>query len=186
MITAGNCRTMNSKAKLDSVKVSLKLPYIGGIEGTWKPDKSERNAAWEMYVELITRISVVELQPNEGLMREALSSLYTLFETTRRILRTYGPTVAQPKSDGNISFGYLAVTILNTILRPVLAKWHPLLLDYETKRTRSISQLEHETKWEKAEDLRKGLNEVRNALVEYATLLAEVAKVPPLIVNDKE
>jgi hypothetical protein len=186
VINAGRFGTMNSKAKLDSVKVSLKLPYIGGIEGNWKPDKSERNAAWEMYVELITRISVVELKPNEGLMREALSSLYTLFETTRRILRTYGPAVAQPKSDGNISFGYLSVTILNTILRPVLAKWHPLLLDYETEKTSSISQLEHETKWEKAADLRKELNDVRNTLVEYAALLAEVAKVTPLIVNDRK
>jgi hypothetical protein len=32
-------------AKLASVKVSLKLPYIGGVEGTWEPDESERNAA---------------------------------------------------------------------------------------------------------------------------------------------
>ena len=47
--------------KFTGVKVSLNLPYIGGVEGTWKPDESERNAAWEMYVELITRISVVEL-----------------------------------------------------------------------------------------------------------------------------
>lgn len=46
--------------KLKDVKVSLTLPYIGGIEGTWQPDESEKKAAWEMYVELITRISVAE------------------------------------------------------------------------------------------------------------------------------
>jgi hypothetical protein len=60
-----------------------------------------------MYVELITRISVVELKPGEGLLREALSSLYTLFDTTRMILRKYGPSVAQPKGKDKLSFGYL-------------------------------------------------------------------------------
>jgi hypothetical protein len=169
--------------KLTSVKVSLTLPYIGGVEGTWEPDETEQNAAWEMYVELITRISVAELKPDEGLLREALSSLYTLFDTTRKILRKYGPSVAQPKGEDGISFGYLAVAILNTVLRPVLAKWHPLLLDYENTKDSTISPLEHERQWEKHEELRQVLNEVRGVLIEYAELLAQVAGVPSLIVK---
>ncbi len=175
--------------KLTSVKVSLKLPYIGGVEGTWEPDESERNAAWEMYVELITRISVAELKPDEGLLREALSSLHTLFDTTRKILRKYGPSIAQPKGkgngNGNLSFGYLAVAVLNVVLRPVLAKWHPLLLDYETTKKSSVSRLEHEKQWDKNEELRRVLNEIRTVLIEYANLLAQVAGVPPLIVQRK-
>lgn len=169
--------------KLTSVKVSLTLPYIGGVEGTWEPDETERNAAWEMYVELITRISVAELKPDEGLLREALSSLYTLFDTTRKILRKYGPSVAQPKGEDGISFGYLAVAILNTVLRPVLAKWHPLLLDHESTKDSTISPLEHESQWEKHEELRQVLNEVRSVLIEYAELLAQVAGVPSLTVK---
>ena len=169
--------------KLTSVKVSLTLPYIGGIEGTWEPDETEQNAAWEMYVELVTRISVAELKPNEGLLREGLSSLYTLFNTTREILRKYGPSVAQPKGKDGISFGYLAVAILNTVLRPVLAKWHPLLLDYESIKDPSLSPLEHERQWERYEELRNELNNVRQVLIEYAELLAQVAGVPSLIVE---
>ena len=169
--------------KLTNVKVSLTLPYVGGIEGTWEPDESERNAAWEMYVELVTRISVAELKSDEGLLREALSSLYTLFDTTRKILRKYGPSVAQPKGEGKISFGYLAVAILNTVLRPVLAKWHPLLLDYESTRDSNLSPLEHERQWEKYEELQQVLNNVRSVLIEYANLLAQVAGVPSLIVE---
>ena len=170
-------------ATLKSIKVSLKLPYIGGVEGTWEPDERERNAAWELYVELVTRIAVAELQPHEGLLREALSSLYSLFGTTRTILRTYGPGIAQPKGKDNISFGYLAVTILNVSLRPVLATWHPLLLDYEHTKEASVSPLEHERRWEKHEELRQVLNEVRGVLIDYANLLAQVADVPSLIVD---
>ena len=170
-------------AKFTGVKVSLTLPFIGGVEGTWKPDESERNAAWEMYVELITRISVVELKSDEGLLREALSSLYTLFGTTRTILRKYGPSIAQPKGKDDLSFGYLAVAILNTVLRPVLAKWHPMLLDYESTKSGSVSPLEHERQWDKHDELRQVLNDVRGTLIEYTNLLAEVAEVPPLIIQ---
>jgi len=31
----------------------------------------------------------------------------------------------------DVSFGVLAITILNTVLRPLLAKWHPLFLEYD-------------------------------------------------------
>src|SRR6266536_1346324 len=92
-------------SKFTSFKVSLKLPYIGGIEGTWEPDESEQKAAWEMYIELVTRIVVAELGSDEGLLREALNSIYTLFATTRNILREYGPGIARPKGDDELSFG---------------------------------------------------------------------------------
>ncbi len=166
--------------KLKSVKVSLKLPFIGDTEGNWEPDESECNASWELYVELITRISVVELKPEEGLTREALSSLYTLFDTTRQVLRKYGPSIAQPKGQDKLSFGYLAVAILNTVVRPVLAKWHPLLLDYENTKPSSVSLLEHERQWSKNQKLRTALNDTRSVLIRYANILAEVAEVPPL------
>ncbi len=168
--------------KFKSVKVSLKLPYIGSIEGTWEPNEDERKAAWELYVELITRISVAELKADEGLLQEALSSLYTLFDTTRRILREYGPSIAQPKGEDNLSFGYLAVVIINVVLRPVLAKWHPLLLNYESTKKNSVSPLEHERQWGKYKELQKTLNSVRSVLIKYANLLAEVAGVPSLII----
>lgn len=168
--------------RFTSFSVSLKLPWIGEVEGTWEPDDSERRAAWEMYVELVTRISVVELRPNEGLLREALSSLYALFDITRKILRQYGPTIAQPKGNGNLSFGYLAVAILNGVLRPILARWHPMLLDYETRRPEGVSAAQHEHAWERNAELRQELNDARLKLIEYADLLAQVAEVPSLVI----
>lgn len=165
--------------RLESFSVSLNLGAFK-IGGTWKPDETERKAAWEMYVELITRISIQELRPGEGMLREALSSLYTIFDTTRTILRNYGPSVAQPKSDGNVSFGQLAISILNYTLRPLLAKWHPLLLDYEKTKESSVSPVDHERKWSKYKELVGEIDKIRGELNEYANLLAKVADVPPL------
>jgi len=169
--------------KLKNVKVSLTLPFIGSVEGTWEADENEQSAAWELYIELITRISVVELKSDEGLLREALSSMYTIFATTRDVLKKYGASIARPKGNSYISFGYLAVAILNTVLRPVLSKWHPILLDYENRRSSNCSIVEHEKNWEKHEELRQVLNEIRFILIQYADLLAQVADVPLLIVD---
>jgi hypothetical protein len=163
----------------ESFKVSLNLGAIK-LEGTWKPDERERKAAWEMYVEIVTRISIQKLCTGEGLLNEALSSLYTLFDTTRKIMRTYGPSIAQPKKDGTVSFGILAVTILNHSLRPLLTKWHPLLLSYEQTRKENVTQVEHERKWDLYDDLCKEINKVREELRNYASILADVANVPYL------
>jgi hypothetical protein len=108
--------------KPQELRVSLGLPFgLGSISGTWGPDDAERRAAWEMYVELVTRISVEPLGPEEGLLREVLGSLYSLFGSTRDILRRYGPEVAIPKRGHELSFGSIAVTVLNRALRPC---WH--------------------------------------------------------------
>jgi hypothetical protein len=171
--------------KPTSVAVSINLPFgLGGLQGTWEPDESEQTAAWEMYVELVTRVAVVGLGPDEGLLREALSSLYSLFGTTRSILRAHGPEVAQANGNGNYSFGLLAVVILNDVLRPVLAKWHPILLEYESTRPPSRSQTEHENEWAQGCELRSALGEVRSTLAQYSELLASVAGVPSLRTHD--
>lgn len=170
-------------ARLKAVRVSLKLPYIGGVEGTWEPDKNERLAAWETYVELATRISTAELRRDEGLLREALLSHYSLFTETRSILRKYGPGIAKPRRSGRLSYGYLAVVILNTVIRPLLAKWHPLLSDHEAHRNPAVSPVEHERAWERQDELRAELAKTRSVLIEYADLLAQAAGVPSLIVE---
>jgi hypothetical protein len=167
--------------KLVTIGVELGIPYIGKITGTWKADAQEQAAAWELYVELVTRISVAELKPDEGLLRESLTSLYTIFTVTRDILRRHGPSVAKPKPGSDVSFGYLAIHILNYGIRPVLAKWHPLLLDYEHDKPPSVSVFDHERQWEQAEELRRILNETRLVLMEYTNLLAQVAGIPHLV-----
>ena len=123
-----------------SVQVGLNL-YFLQISGTWEPNEDERKAAWELHVELVTRIAVVPLGADDGLLREALSSLYTLFATTREILRKYGPDVAEPKPDGQYNFGVLALAMLNYALRPVLARWHPALEEWEAARSKIIASI---------------------------------------------
>ncbi|WP_262505066.1 hypothetical protein [Streptomyces sp. TRM68367] len=163
------------------ITAKLTIPFVGEISGTWEPADAERSAAWELYLELVTRVSVEELDPDEGFLREALSSLYTFFNTTREILRRYGPEVAPPLAPGHVSFGVLAVTVLNRVLRPLLASWHPRLTAYESQRPPGRDPVAHERQWEHAEALRGQIAEVRRTLVSLARTLQEVAGVSDLI-----
>ena len=161
-----------------SVEVGLDLKFFS-ISGTWEPNDTERRAAWEIYVELITRIASVPLE--HGLLREALTSLYSLFDSSREILRRYGPDVAEPKRGSEYNLGYLTVAMLNYVLRPLLARWHPLLETWEEARPDQLSRQEHEQAWPQADELRTELDDIRPVLTRYADILATACGVPNLL-----
>lgn len=166
-------------AKFNNFKIAVKLPFLG-IEGNWEIDETQRNAAWEIYVELVTRVTTVDLKPEEGILREALTSFYSVFGTTRDILKKYGPVIATPGQKEDTTLGHIAVNVLNKVLRPLLAKWHPILADYENHRPPGVSITEHERKWALAGELRAEINHIKNQLLQYADVLAKVSQVSPL------
>lgn len=168
-------RRKTETVELQKVEVSFL-----GIKGSWIADRKQQTAAWEMYVELVTRIAVQKLGPEEGLIREALSSLYALFGETRRILRAYGPSVAQTLPGSETSFGQIAIQVLNGVLRPVLAKWHPLLRAHEALKPPDVSPREHERSWEQHIELRQELEQARIELAHYADLLASASGITSL------
>lgn len=163
------------------IEVGLDLK-IFKVTGFWEPNDSERAAAWELYVELMTRVVMVPLPDQGGVLREALSSLHSLFGITRVILRQHGPSVAEPKPDGHVNFGHLSLLILNDVVRPPLTRWHPLLEEWEAVRPPGRSRVEHEQEWPKAAELRKELDTVRINLNQYAALLSSACGVPDLSV----
>ncbi len=168
-------RNAAGRARPKQVTVRMAIPMLGDITGVWEPVEAERKAAWELYAELATRVSTVELGPEDGFLREALSSFYSLFGTTRDILRRYGPDVAPRRGPGEITFGALAVTVLNQALRPVLATWHPRLAAYESLRPADVDPVSYERGWEHAAALREEIARVREVLVALANALSEVA-----------
>ncbi|MDZ8068543.1 MAG: hypothetical protein RMY64_23415 [Nostoc sp. DedQUE08] len=153
-------------------KVSFSLPFgIGSVE--WEADPTERRAAWSLYVELVTRIAVQPLEADNGLLREALSSLYNLFPVTRQVLKEGGPDVGATYD----SVGGIAIAVLNNGLRPFLSKWHPLLQTWEAQRPPHQSPKEHECNWSEEPKLRDELESLRKDLEQYANALAVIAGV---------
>ena len=166
---------------LVNVSLRLNIPWVGSISGTWEPDEFEVRAAWELYVEMVTRTPLGGLQPEGGSAREALTSIYSLFETTRSILKIHGPGIASPKRGRDLSFGYLAASMLNLVLRPFLTEWHPRLQSWERNRPGMA-----EAEWPDRADFLQALRGTREQLEQYASLFAEVANVPELLTEGKD
>jgi hypothetical protein len=153
-------------------KVSVNLPFgIGGAE--WEADVTERKAAWSLYVELVTRITVQSLEADQGLLREALNSLHSMFAITRQILREAGPDVGISSA----SVGGIAIAVLNRGLRPFLSKWHPLLQTWEAQKPPTTSPKEHEKSWSLEPQMRQELLLLGTDLEQYAEALSEIVGV---------
>ena len=147
-------------------RVSLSLPFgIGKAE--WEADPSERRAAWDLYVELVTRVAVDQTPiPGNG-EAEALASLYSLFSATRDILKSAGPDIARNRE----SVGAIALAVLNRGVRPFLGKWHARLEAWKASDRRDPGA------WPEGEEFRTEMRTLQSALAEYAKALAVIAGV---------
>lgn len=114
-----------SGLKLRAKSVKLKLPFDTG-EVELELDEREERAAWCLYVEMSTRIVTQEMPDDVGSDEVALSSLYSLYTTSRELLKGIAPrSIARGKK----SFGVLTLNMLNSELRGFLSKWHPQIVD---------------------------------------------------------
>ncbi|GAA2451270.1 hypothetical protein GCM10010388_45850 [Streptomyces mauvecolor] len=163
------------------ITAKLTIPFVGEVAGVWQPADAERTAAWELYFQLASRVAVVPLERDEGVLREALTSLYSLYDVTRGILHEHGPAVAPPVPEGRLTFGVLAMVTLNRVLRPVLTVWHPRLAAYEALRPDGTDPVSYERAWPEADELRRQLDVTRQALRSLARTLQQVAGVGDLI-----
>ena len=157
-----------------SLNVGLKLPFLD-IGTTWTPNDAEAKASWELLVELSTRTAVIGLHDDDGVLREALGSLFQLFGITREILKRYGPGVAPNSKVGEATFGIIAIRILNDVLRPFLSSWHPALDTHEKLRPASSSAAAWEREWDRHVELRADLKALRSKIRAFVDVLGEAA-----------
>ena len=122
--------------------------------------EADKDAAWELYVEMLTRIVTQPLPSEAGDEKTALDSVYSLFSTTREILRRRGR--------GTIQFSKVAIPVLNQVVRPFTAKWH---------RESLIGAFGDESK---QGEFRNELRFLQDDLRNYNRMLAEIASVEDL------
>lgn len=141
----------------DMTSLKIKTPWL---DMKWEPKDADKAAAWELYVELLTRITTQPLDPKHGDEQTALESVHLLFPLTRQVLKSNGRDCAQ--------FAKLAVIVLNQIVRPFTAKWHLLSLKGAFEKP------------EKRKEFRKELASLQIELGKYTRMLAEMAGVEDL------
>ncbi|HEY4744401.1 MAG TPA: hypothetical protein VIH45_07055 [Desulfuromonadaceae bacterium] len=144
--------------KWDMASLKIKTPFL---DMEWHPKDADKDAAWELYIELLTRITTQPLPKEFGDEETALNSVYQLFPLTREIIKKHGRLCFE--------FTKLAVVVLNQLIRPFTAKWHKAKIYGDLL-------LEHEA----CMDFRAELVELQDKLRRYTKMLADMAGVEDL------
>lgn len=140
---------------LTSLKINL-----GILETEWQPQEQDREAAWELYIEMLTRIVTQPLPAEHGVEKIALDSVYALFGITREILKRKGRE--------SVQFSKIAVVVLNQMVRPFTAKWHRLVLLGALNKKKGRNEF------------RSDLAALQVVLRNYTKALADIAQVEDL------
>jgi len=138
----------------DMTELELDIKFL---KMKWAPRTADQNAAWELYVELLTRITTQALPAEHAHEKAALDSVYSLFPTTREIIRKHGKEC--------INFAKIAIPVLNQIVRPFTAEWHRASLADAFKKP------------DQCKKFRKDLANLQHKLLKYTCLLAAIARV---------
>lgn len=143
--------------KWDMTSLKIKAPFL---EMEWEPKDEDKSAAWELYIELLTRVATQPLNQSQGDEVAALNSIYSLFPLTREIIKKNGRHA--------IEFTKIAVVVLNQVIRPFTSKWHKLSIEgaFSDK--------------EQCKLFREDLSELQDFLNKYTQLLANMAGVEDL------
>ncbi|WP_049535794.1 hypothetical protein [Vibrio harveyi] len=141
----------------DMTSLKIKAPFL---EMEWKPQDEDKAAAWDLYIELITRVTTQPISDDFGSEKAALDSVYQLFPITRDVIKSNGRHCIQ--------FTKIAVIVLNQIVRPFTSKWHSI-----------TSANENLTDAEKA-CFRDELQVLQGELITYSKMLADLADVEDL------
>ena len=142
-------------------ELKIKPPFL---EANLKLQDADKKAAWELYVELLTRVTTQPLSPNTGDEKTALDSIFAIFGLTRTVLKNNRKCV---------EFTKIAVIVLNQIIRSFTSKWHRI---YEK------TKFEHESD---CQQFRKELEVLQGKLSRYTQLLADMAGVEDLTQLEK-
>lgn len=141
----------------DMTSLKIKTSFL---EMEWKPQDEDKAAAWELYVELLTRIATQPLDEMHGDEKTALDSVYSLFAITRQVLKSNTRNCTE--------FTKIAIVVLNQVIRPFTAKWHRLSLQNEFSAV------------DKQKEFRDELAQLQNMLRKYTKMLADMAGVEDL------
>lgn len=117
------------------------------------------DTAFNLQIELSTRVATNRLPADQGVLAEALDSLEIILETARKSL------VALGTSDQSGKVADLTSDLIDA-LAPFMAEWRPRLDEHHARRPAGVDSVTHEASWAEAPRLRDELAAVQDALTE--------------------
>ena len=148
---------------------------VGDLKMKFKPNDTDRQIAYSIWVELSTRKIGLPIDPENDVISEIYNSWYDFFGVTRDLVKTIPVSKVRHDSTGKII--KLSIKVLNEGLRPHLTKWQARYrrwYEHQIKDHFDKSPQEIQKEFPEYDALRADLLAVNNRLIKYREKMNEL------------
>lgn len=157
------------------VKVRIKLGGVGNAE--FAPNEEDIQIAHQLWTELTTRKTAIEIIPDQDVIVEVYDSWYELFKKTRELIAAIPAHSVQVESTKELI--RISTETLNKGLRPHLTKWQAKYRNWykhQEENLKEMSPQELQRKYPEYDELMEDMKRVNIELIEYANQLKKIVQ----------
>ena len=163
-------------------RFNLNLGFIS-VGGEFEED--DRQCAWELYCELISRVAVSgkiddhnKIDFSGEIYAESFDSLYRFFQEARQIMKRYPVGTINIGQAPQGHLGFFIASLLEVIIRPFLEKWQaPYRYWWEHQSDQTLSPFRRQSQYPLHDELLTDWTAVRKFCRDTAKELAETYKL---------
>lgn len=150
---------------------------IGNNIIRFKPNRKDKEIAYQLWVELSTRKLGIPLDMDNDVIYEVYNSWYEFFKITRKSLKEF--PVSKLENEVSTEIIDIAIGVLNGDLRKHLTKWqakfrHWYNIEKNKEENDNLSPQEIQKKFPEYDELVKDLISVNKCLINYTNLLHDI------------
>jgi hypothetical protein len=154
---------------------------VGQQKLRFKPNLTDRQVAYAIWVELSTRKIGLEIDFEHDVIAEIYDSWYNFFSVTRELIK--GITVSQAKKDSTQKIINLSIDVLNKGLRPHLTRWQARFRRWYDRAvthndtvpdTEILDPQALQEKFPKYVELKTDMERVNNQLIAYRAKMRQL------------
>lgn len=150
---------------------------IGDQKISFRPNTTDRQIAYSIWVELSTRKVGLPIDPEHDVIEEIYNSWYTFFGVTREMIKDI--PISKVRGDSTSQIISLSVEVLNEGLRPHLTKWQARFRHWYEKQMETKSDADPQSvqkNFPAYDELVADMLTVNQRLIKYREKMNELAR----------
>lgn len=148
---------------------------IGDFKLAFKPNDTDRQIAYSIWVELSTRKIGLPIDLDHDVISEIYDSWYNFFGVTRELVKTI--PVSKVRNDSTGKIVVLSIEVLNEGIRPHLTQWQARYrrwYEHKVKDNVGMSPQDMQKEFPDYDTLSRDLLAVNNRLIRYRDKMHEL------------
>lgn len=170
-------RFMRKGAPFEQMEIDEAEFGIGDAKFKLKPNWTDRQVAYAIWVELATRKIGLRVDFEDDVISDVYESWFNFFQVTRELVKTI--PISKVTDDSTSKIIRLSIEVLNEGLRPHLTRWQARFRRwYDAELAKTSETLEDpqliQRRYPKWDELTKELSDVNDRLIRYREAMQRI------------